>query len=103
MRSRGSRIRRGSLTAIHLADGPEGQTRIAFAVNKRIGGAVVRNRLRRRIRAILDDLDRSQPALLPGGALLLAPTADAVQCSPDELRNDVMRVLEAIASRRTGR
>ncbi len=56
---------------MHLDDGSDAP-RIAYAVTKRVGGAVVRNRLRRRLRAICADLVRSDPAAVPTGALLIS-------------------------------
>jgi ribonuclease P protein component len=103
LRTNGVRVRRGPLSITHLDDDPDGPTRLAFAITRRVGTAVVRNRLRRRLRAICADLDRTRPALLPGGALLLAPGPDAVRRTPDEMRNDVIRILDELQSRRQGR
>ena len=103
LRTDGVRVRRGPLSITHLDDDPDGPTRLAFAITRRVGTAVVRNRLRRRLRAICVDLDRTRPTLLPGGALLLAPGPDAVRRTPDEMRNDVIRILDELQSRRPGR
>lgn len=84
----------------HLDDDPGGDTRLAFALTRRVGGAVVRNRLRRRLRAIVIDLDRNRPGLVPGGALLLSAGPDAAQRRYDELVHDVVRLLEDLRSRR---
>jgi len=73
---------------------------VAFAITKRVGGAVVRNRLRRRLRAICADVHRSGTTVLPPGALLISAGPDAVRRTPDELRNDVVRLLDALESRR---
>jgi len=51
------------------------EARVAYAVNRKVGNAVVRNRIRRRIRAALVELDRSNHEGLPGGDYLF--TADA--------------------------
>lgn len=48
--------------------------RVAFAVSRKAGSAPVRNRVRRRIRAVLGELDRSGIGALPAGAYLF--TAD---------------------------
>jgi ribonuclease P protein component len=45
-----------------LDDGVVGPPRVAFAVGRRVGGAVVRNRLRRRLREL------ARRSGLPGGA-----------------------------------
>ena len=49
--------------------------RAGFAVGKPVGGAVVRNRIRRRLRAGLRELQAADR--LPGGTYLLGATADA--------------------------
>ena len=51
----GRRVREGPLTVVHRA-GPD-EPRVAFAVSRNVGPAVVRNRLRRRLRAIWRDLE----------------------------------------------
>lgn len=61
-----------------------------------MGPAVVRNRVRRRIRACLAELDRSGEAPLPPGALLVSAGPAVVRYRPEELRNDVLRLLAAI-------
>lgn len=55
--------------------------RVAFAVPRRVGPAVVRNRLRRRVRAHL--ADRARAGTFPAGDWLIAiqPGADAVERS----------------------
>jgi ribonuclease P protein component len=103
LRADGIRVRRGPLSITHLDDDPDGPTRLAFAITRRVGPAVVRNRLRRRLREICVELDRTRPALVPGGALLLVPGPDAVRRTPDEMRNDVIRLLDELHSRRQGR
>lgn len=65
----GRRVREGPLTVVHLAGRDE--ARVAFAVNRRVGPAVARNRLRRRLRALWRELE---PA--PGDYLVItAPPA----------------------------
>ena len=63
--------------------------------------AVVRNRLRRRIRGVLVELARSGELGLPGGVLLISPSPEVVQRTPDELRRDVRSLLEALERRRS--
>lgn len=57
---------------------------------------MVRNRLRRRLRAICADLDRTTPDLMPSGALLISAGSDAVRHGPAQLRDDVIAVLRAL-------
>ena len=75
------------------------RTRVAYAVTKRVGSAVVRNRLRRRLRAVCSDLVRSRPNGLPPGALLISVGPEAVRRRSDELRNDVIRLLDELDAR----
>lgn len=77
-------------------------TRVAFAITKRVGGAVQRNRLRRRLRAILAELARDPAGPLPRGVLLVAAGPEATDRGPEELRNDVERLLAALETRRGG-
>ncbi len=93
------RVRRGPLGLTHLDDGSD-VIRVAYAIPSKVGGAVVRNRVRRRIRALLADLERSGSPLVPPGALLISVGPDAIRRTPDELRNDVLRLLDALDSRR---
>lgn len=97
LRGHGTRVRRGPLSLVYLAEVPEGapRTRLAFAITRRVGSAVVRNRLRRRLRAVFLDLAPT----LPAGAVLVSAGPGAVVRGPDELRDDVVRLLEALDHR----
>ncbi len=103
LRSRGVRVRHGPLSVVHLApaDPDDASTRVAFALTRKVGSAVVRNRLRRRLRALCAELDRTRPGGLPRGALLLSAGPSAVRRTPDELRTDVARLLDALEDRRS--
>jgi len=57
--------------------------RIGIAASKKIGGAVVRNRIRRRIKAIARDL---APAVRPGTDLLIGVRPPASVASSAQLR-----------------
>jgi ribonuclease P protein component len=76
LRQRGQRARRGPLTVTWLAPAPgEPATppRAGFAVGKATGGAVLRNRVRRRLRAALRQL--AAEGRLPAGTYLLGGSA----------------------------
>jgi len=45
--------------------------RVAYAFGRQLGSAVVRNRLRRQLRAILEECAAQNPALLPQGDYLV--------------------------------
>jgi ribonuclease P protein component len=83
---------------VHLADDAVGgPPRVAYAMTKRVGGAVVRNRLRRRLRALVSEL--AGRGLVPSGALLISAGPDAALRTSDELRNDMVRLLDALRAR----
>jgi ribonuclease P protein component len=70
--------------------------RLAFAIGRRVGHAVERNRLRRRLRAIFADLAHQGPAALPPGAYLVGCQVGAAGTTHEELREHVSRALTRI-------
>lgn len=90
--------RAGSRTLVaHLAreDEPDGPTplRVGFVVSKAVGNAVVRNRVKRRLRALV----REQLSVLPGSAVLVVRALPAsATASSAELRADLARCLEGV-------
>jgi ribonuclease P protein component len=77
LRQQGRRARRGPLTVTWLAPRAGEVSRppsAAFTVGKATGGAVVRNRVRRRLRAALRELLVTER--LPAGTYLLGGTAE---------------------------
>jgi ribonuclease P protein component len=77
---------------ITYVDG-EGATRarVAYAVSRGVGGAVERNRLRRRLRAVVRELGTE----LDPGAYLVGAGPEAVTLAFDELRDLVHEAIEA--------
>ena len=100
LRRDGRRVRRGTVTVTWVpGDTAEpGLPRVAYAVGRWAGGAVVRNRIRRRLRAIIRDLGDE---LAPGTYLVGAGTP-AATLPYRELRDTVMDALRAapLAGRR---
>jgi ribonuclease P protein component len=81
---------------VHLGSGgPPGPARVGFVVSKAVGPAVVRNRVKRRLR----HLAREILSDLPGSAVLvvraLPPSAEA---SYEELGADLARCLDRVMS-----
>lgn len=72
LRRQGLRSQRGPVTITWLpgSDGAALHPQVAFAVGKRTGGAVVRNRIRRRLRAALRLMQAS--GRLPVGTYLVS-------------------------------
>jgi ribonuclease P protein component len=76
LRQQGRRARRGPLTVTWLPPevaSPPTPPRAGFAVGKAAGGAVLRNRVRRRLRAVLRQL--ATEGRLPAGSYLLGGSA----------------------------
>ena len=77
------------------ASGDDAPVRVAYAIGRRVGGAVVRNRLRRRLRAVLAEEAAAGGRLRPGDYLVaIAPEAADLPFS--ELRTLVTSALEAL-------
>jgi ribonuclease P protein component len=89
LRRDGRRTRSGAVT-VTFVDGPLDQPpRVAYAAGRRVGGAVVRNQLRRRLRAIVSEVaDRLRP-----GAYLISAAPPAADLTFGELRSTVIRAL----------
>ena len=89
LRRDGVRRRVGALTITRLAveSGGSPVPAVAFAVGKPVGPAVARNRLRRRLRAVIAD------AGPPPGTYLVTARPEAATLSDQELRALVQRGL----------
>ena len=72
---------------------------VGYAVGRRHGGAVARNRLRRRLRAAV----RDTAAALPPGAYLVRATTSATSLGADELRRAVAVAARTAAGARRDR
>lgn len=84
---------------VSLADDPGGaaaRARVGFVVARSVGGAVVRNAVRRRLRHLM----RDRLGWLPAGALLVVrATPAAAFASYRELAADLDSALERLVSR----
>jgi ribonuclease P protein component len=90
------RHRRGVLTMTRVATEQGGPPRVAFAIGRPVGGAVTRNRLRRRLRALCRT---HADAFAPGHSYLVGATPRAATVTYRELDETMQALLEATASR----
>lgn len=65
--------------------------RVAYAIGRQVGNAVVRNRLRRRLRAALQQLERSET--LVDGRYLIIPSVDVLSISFSALQEDLLNIM----------
>jgi ribonuclease P protein component len=69
---------------------------VAFALSSALGSAVARNRLRRRLRVLVRELDRLHP--LPPVLLLIGARPAAIELTFDQLRAELSALLEVLRS-----
>jgi len=79
---RSRRVRRGPLTLSCVPDSRLGPARVAFAIGRNVGGAVHRNRVRRRLREVMSEL----APRLAGRAWLVGASAEALTTDFELLR-----------------
>ena len=89
LRRRARRARCGPVSVAFIkADAPP-VARVGYAVGRRVGHAVVRNRLRRRLRAAVRDFGGE----LRPGAYLVSVSPEACGLSYEELKTKVARAM----------
>ena len=82
------------LTRVPPAAGSTEPPRVAFAIGRRLGGAVARNRVRRQLRAAF--AEAAAEGRVPGGAYLTLVRSPAMSASFSQLRDDVDTALSLI-------
>ena len=92
LRRSGRRVRRGPITVTFLAGDPAEEVRVAYAVGRRVGGAVQRNQLRRRLRAAVAELGQQ----LRPGAYLMGAGPEARSLSYEELKASLKEALASL-------
>lgn len=92
LRRRGRRVRRGPITVTWVPGDPAEPPWVAYAIGRKAGGAVVRNLVRRRLRAIAREI----VADLRPGAYLVGASAAAASLPYDDLRATVCSALGAL-------
>jgi ribonuclease P protein component len=91
--------RRGPLSIRYLPQPAGEPPRVAYAIGRRVGNAPTRNRLRRRLRAVL----QAEAGRLAPGAYLVAAGPAAVTLGPAELRAVVAELVDAALGSKDGR
>jgi ribonuclease P protein component len=92
LRREGRRVRIEPFWCSHLIDPSLNTAQVAFAINRAVGNAVVRNRLRRRSRAVLAELT------LPNGLYLIGCRPSAHELTFDQIRDTLGKLPVKIAS-----
>ncbi|HMB69964.1 MAG TPA: ribonuclease P protein component [bacterium] len=93
----GKQVRGRFLTARWIADPPTDLCRVGFAAGKRLGGAVIRNRLKRRMR---EAYRRNKRELTCRGiAIVFVASSRMIGCSARDVTEDMIRVLREISGR----
>jgi len=85
----GSRAARPTVV-VYVAQTGNASSMAGFAVSKAVGGAVIRNRVKRRLRAIMADAVGTLPA---GTSVVVRAQAAAATASYGDLRRDVTNAL----------
>ncbi len=92
----GSRYR-GRYFSLVYSPNPSGASRLAVVVSKKVGPAVTRNRVKRRLRALF----RRHKGLLPGATdLIVVARKEIVDLGAAELRAGYIQALESIKKKR---
>jgi ribonuclease P protein component len=87
------RTRADRLVVVHFARNDLGHDRFGISTGRRLGGAVVRNRVRRRVREVLRALPNSSGL---GWDILVVARPASVGVPFDELRSALERLLASV-------
>jgi ribonuclease P protein component len=89
----------------HLWIGTDGDTSVGFVVSKAVGPAVVRNRVKRRLRhRVADQLEHGVLAEVPSGSRLVVRALPAAATADgDRLTSDLATALEGAVRKARGR
>jgi len=93
LRQEGKRTRIDPLWCSSVPDPTSTSPKVAFAIGRAVGPAVVRNRLRRRLRVLLAE------ASLPPGLYLIGATPRAAELTFDQLAERIERLRERLTTR----
>lgn len=102
LRRQGRRAREGPVTVVHLPEEQVGAPRVAYAIGRKAGNAVQRNRLRRRCRAVMAARAASPDGGLAPGAYLISAGRDARDLTYAELDEHISAALYRLVGREAG-
>jgi ribonuclease P protein component len=91
---KGRRQRCGPLTVSWVAGDPSEPPKVAYSVGRRVGSAVVRNRVRRRLRVLI----RDSADLLAPGAYLIGAGSKAASVDFETMRACLHQALKSLRS-----
>ena len=80
------------MTVFYLAQEPPQRIRVGFTVSKALGGAVVRNRMRRRLREAVRLTSRNEIA----ADVVINPKKSLLQADFKEIQQDVKKAFEIV-------
>lgn len=95
LRRHGVRLRNGPLWCSYVHDPAVIPPQVAFAIGRAVGPAVTRNRVRRRLKAILSHAD------VPSGLFLVGATVQVNELTFDQLRMNMLGLIERAHDRHT--
>lgn len=102
LRRRGRRVRQGPVTVTFLPETNAGSRaeppKVAYAVGRRVGPAVRRNRVRRQLRSIMRELVARPERVVPPGAYLISAQPGITALSYRELRSNVEAAMDQIGA-----
>lgn len=84
--------------ALFVSDNELGRPRVGFAVSRKLGNAVVRNRIKRRLRELVRPLAQSTEA---GRDVVIVARPSAIEAEYARLRDDLSALWSQSVTRRT--
>ncbi len=83
-------------TIIYVCSASDGPVRFGFIVSKAVGGAVVRNTVRRRLKAVCREL---LPEVAPGREIVVRALPASAQASWITLQSEIRRAVDKVGAR----